>query len=205
MNVDENESDFNISSWMSSRNEANDLAISFARSLRAPEFHWFFIQGAQAIQAGLYVSGLSCLLNGVEASIRVTMAQLEQPQWQHDKLTPYRVLSNKLIRQARDAGMPVEHLALPKEKDFDIKLVSEKPNQVDVEIVRLRNNICHGNVLEYVNRDMGEASLFFTPECLRQESAWLLAVCRCWASALGTFRENMFVSIRDQSLTESVG
>lgn len=82
-------------------------------------------------------------------------------------LSPYRVLSNKLILQAQEAGMPVGYLAFNDENDFLAHLTSEKPNKVDVGIVRLRNNICHGNVMEFVNVDLGSENSYFSPELLK--------------------------------------
>ena len=39
---------------------------------------------------------------------------------------------------AADLGMPVDTLAFPGEEDFFTKLASQKPNRVDVELVRHR-------------------------------------------------------------------
>lgn len=70
--------------------------------------------------------------------------------------------------------MPVHLLAFPDESDFSSKLLSAKPNRVDVEIVRQRNNICHGNIFEFINRDLGRPNAFFTPECLQELGEVLL-------------------------------
>ncbi|MDS0862661.1 hypothetical protein NUV25_33695 [Burkholderia pseudomultivorans] len=164
----------------------------FFESLCAAEFHWFFVQGIDAIRNEFYVPGASSLLNGIEASLRVTIAQVTgaEPGKPLEELSPYRVLSNNLIVNASDVGMPVSALAFPGESDFLQKLTTSKPNRVDVEIVRQRNNICHGNIFEFINRDLGPENSFFTPECLRSLAYTLLEVSRVWAGELGKFRRS---------------
>ena len=159
----------------------------FFERLCAAEFHWFFAQGVDAIMSEFYVPGVSSLLNGIEASIRITIAQVTS-QADIADLSPYRVLSNNLIVNGRDIGMAVSELAFPNETDFDAKLASQKPNRIDVEVVRHRNNICHGNVLEFVNRDLGRENSFFTPVSFRPLAFTLLDVSTRWATALGAYR-----------------
>lgn len=164
----------------------------FFETLCAAEFHWFFVQGVDAIRNEYYVPGVSSLLNGVEASLRVTIAQVLGAQNGEplDELSPYRVLSNNLILNAQDIGMPVEALAFPGEADFLEKLKTTKPNRVDVEVVRQRNNICHGDIFEFINRDLGPENSFFTPECVRPLAFSLLEVSHVWAEELGKFRRS---------------
>jgi len=52
----------------------------------------------------------------------------------------------------------------------------------------LRNNICHGNIYEFINRELGPENSFFTPECLRELSETLLKISYHWAEELGKFR-----------------
>jgi hypothetical protein len=162
----------------------------FFERLCAAEFHWFFIQGIDAIMNGLYIPGVSSILNGIEASLRMTLAQVTAGEKPVIELSPYRVLSNNLIFNARDMGMPIAVLAFPNEADFDRKLESQKPNRVDVEIVRYRNNICHGNILEFVNRDLGKENSFFTPISLRSLAFILIDISGAWAEQLGQFRRS---------------
>jgi len=171
--------------WAEERNH-------FFESLCAAEFHWFFVQGVDAIRNEYYVPGASSLLNGIEASLRVTIAQVSgvEPGKPLDELSPYRVLSNNLIVNASDVGMPVSALAFPGESDFLRKLTTSKPDRVDVEVVRQRNNICHGNIFEFINRDLGPENSFFTPESLRPLAFTLLEVSRVWAGELGKFRRS---------------
>jgi hypothetical protein len=163
--------------------------LRFAERLHAAEFHWFFVQGLQAIRNDLYVPGASSLMNGIEASLRVTIAQLTTTI-RVVELSPYRVLSNNLITNGQNLGIPVEALAFPGETDFLAKLASQKPNRIDVEVVRQRNNICHGDVFEYINRELGVENAFFTPECLRDLAKALVEVSNKWAEELGKFRKS---------------
>src|SRR5688572_26454184 len=97
--------------WAEERNH-------FFEKLCAAEFHWFFVQGVDAMASGYFVPGVSSMLNGFEASLRVTIAQVTSGAAAIDELSPYRVLSNNLIQNAADLGMPVEMLAFPGEDDF---------------------------------------------------------------------------------------
>src|ERR1700730_7288933 len=110
-------------------------------SLCAPEQHWFFSQGHDAYVHELYLPALSSLLNGIEASLRVTLHLLNKDIKQLDirDLPRYPVLSNELILKAQEAGMPVQYLAFSEEKDFLENLKSKK----HVRIVGLRHDICH--------------------------------------------------------------
>src|SRR5437588_12169196 len=117
----------------------------FFEALSAAEFHWFFGQGLAAIRTDLYVPGVSALLNGVEASVRHTLHQIAAERPIEPELSRYRVLSNTLLRAAGEADIPVEGLAFPGETDFMEKLSSRKGTRIDVEIVHLRNNVCHCN------------------------------------------------------------
>ncbi len=171
--------------WAEERNH-------FLEMLCAAEFHWFFVQGLDAIRNEYYIPGVSSLLNGIEATLRVTIAQVSAASGVKsiEELSPYRVLSNNLILNAKDIGMPVQALAFPSEADFMAKLNTVKPNVVYVEVVRHRNNTCHGDIFEFINRDLGPENSFFTPESIRPLAFILIDVCRNWAEELGKFRRS---------------
>ena len=152
--------------------------------LGAAEFHWHFVQGLQVLEKEFYIPGITCLLAGIEASIRVTMHQLQDIQLpEADELGA--TLSNKLLRSANDVGLPIDNLAFPDEADFNDKL---NTNRNHVAIVRTRHDLAHGNVLSYLNRDLGEDNVFFTPECLRDLSEILVPITLAWIDALADFR-----------------
>ena len=176
----------------------------FFESLCAAEQHWFFIQGHDAYVNRLYVPALSSLLNGIEATLRVTLHLLSmEPGEDIRDISPYRVLSNALIENAQEAGMPVQYLAFNDEDDYFDKLSSKKPDKIDVRIVRLRNNICHGNVMDFINTDLGPGNSFFTPECLKTVTEQVLAISADWCEALGQFRRQNGFNHYDRSSTES--
>lgn len=160
----------------------------FLKHSLGAEVHWFFSQGSEALKQGLILPACSSFIIGIESSLRVTMAQIDKPA-PVEELDPTRILSNKLLIAARAAGLPVEKLAFPEELDFIEKLESLKPNQRNVEIVRVRHNLCHGNILEYINKDLGEDNYFFTPECCLKLAMQLLLVSKAWVEELGKFRK----------------
>jgi hypothetical protein len=153
------------------------------------EIHWLFTQAAQALKHKLYLPACTSFLNGIEASLRVTLAQIEEPS-RVKELPPEKTLSNRLLKSAVDVGLPVTALAFPGEGDFLEKLESQTPERINVEVVRIRHNLCHGNILEYVNTELGEDSAFFTPECCRELAHILHNISKEWAVALGAFRRD---------------
>jgi hypothetical protein len=173
-----------------SRKEYAEKVFFIEQGLGA-EVHWFFTQAVQALRNELYLPACTSFLNGVEASIRVTMLQIEKPDGVVE-LDPIKTLSNRLLQSARDSGLPVEALAFPAENNFLVKLASKKPNLVNVEIVRIRHNLCHGNILEYVNTELGVNYAFFTPECCRELAHLLHSISKEWASQLKAFRKMIF-------------
>ena len=159
----------------------------FSTYLGDPSIHWFFIQAIKALEHDLYIPACSAILNGVEASLRRTVHQMEKDE-DEMVLSPYQVLSNSLVSKAREFGLPTEALAFPNETNFEFKLLSRKSDRIDIEIVRVRNNICHGNILEYISEVPNGGHSFLTPECLR-DLAWnLVDVSRTWVYELGLFR-----------------
>ena len=131
------------------------------------------------MERDLYLPGTVTLINGIEASIRFTLHKLDGKTLDDDLGA---TLSNPLIRRARDRGLPVYVLAFPGERDFDAKLAAREPY---VEVVRVRHNLAHGNIVEYLDRE----NEMFTPECLREISSILLNLSREWAKQLGEFRK----------------
>ena len=114
------------------------------------------------------------------------MHQLEKSN-DIDELSPYQVLSNTLISKATDLGIPTQALAFPSEVDFSQRLISKKPNRIDVEVVRVRNNICHGNLAEYVDR-YPDGFGILSPKSLKDLALSLVDVSRKWSLSLGLFR-----------------
>lgn len=155
------------------------------------DIHWFFSQALEALKSGLYLPACTSFIIGIEASLRVTLAQIDKPA-RVKELDPVKLLSNRLLLNAQQKGLPVQLLSFPNENDFIEKLNSNKPNLKNVELVRVRHNLCHGNILEYVNTELGEDNAFFTPECCRELATTLHEISKAWAEGLGNTRSEMF-------------
>ena len=156
------------------------------QTLRAAEFHWHFAQGLRALESGLYLPGVLALVTGVEASIRFTLYKLKSSKFPFEgDLGP--VLSNSLLRHARDQGLPVDLLAFAEDVNFLAALNTKKP---EVRIVRVRNDLAHGNVQTFINQEFGDTDAFFTPECLRLLSNELEAVVLHWIEGLAVFMKS---------------
>ncbi len=162
----------------------------FVTRLQAAEQHWFFVQAMQCMDQQLYVPAASSLLNGIEATLRIYVHRYSgsNADWTTEP-SAYRVLSNTLICQAKAIGIAVDRLAFPDESDFDEKLRSVKPNRIDVRLVFLRNNICHGNLWPFFEDTTGEGDIIFVPELLKSTTEQLLDVSEAWAAELDRFRE----------------
>ncbi len=80
--------------------------------------------------------------------------------------------------------MPVDALAWPGEAAFQAK-VDTKDNVV---LVQLRHDVCHGNLLRFIQVMEYEQLEILTPECLRSTAAELLAISFVWAGRLAVFR-----------------
>ena len=161
----------------------------FFERLRGAEFHWFFVQSFDALLNNLYLPAVLSFLNGIEASLRITIAQINEKESGSFCLNPNIVLSNRLIFTAQQKGLPIIYLAFPNENNFEVKPNSTNPNKINVEIVRLRNNICHGNILEFINSDLGSDNMLFTPDLLRNLAFDILNISGVWAEHLGEYRK----------------
>lgn len=150
----------------------------FASACAPSPFHWHFQQAYEALIAALYLPGVSGLLNGIEGSLRTTVAALEGRSMDGDLGA---VMHNSLLRSAEQHGMNINLLAFPAESDFRDKL----PTRNGVKLVQLRNDICHGNFQRFV-RDVDGVEVF-TPECLGEVSAQLLQMSFDWTRSLCDF------------------
>jgi len=153
-----------------------------------PVIDWFFKQATEAVHHELWIPACTSFLNGIETSLMVTLKSLmliQQPGPELVDLEGVPVMSNALLRKAKQEGMPVELLSFPAEKDMLTKIAAGRKPEAD--IVRLRNNLCHGNILEFVmSVDIAESGpiRFFTPECCRDLAHELSSISRNWAVGL---------------------
>lgn len=153
--------------------------MDYVKELQAAELHWHFHQASAALASNLYMPGVITFLAAIENSIRSTLYQLKNAGYPVEGELGI-TLSNRLLRDAHEIEMPIETLALGGE---DI-LMGIKRNHPHVGIVSVRHDLCHGNVQNYINRELG----FFTPECLREVSIEIEQIAQRWASGLGSFR-----------------
>ncbi|WP_236176267.1 hypothetical protein [Pseudomonas qingdaonensis] len=158
----------------------NEHSYWLQHSLGA-ETHWLFIQAYDALKHELYLPACTGFLTGIEGSLRNTMAQVKIPA-PIDNVDDISLLSNSLLRQARANGMSIDALAFPGEQDFETNL----PTRQNVELVRVRHTLCHGNILEYVSAQEDLPALF-TPECCRDLANKLHVISRNWVANLGAF------------------
>lgn len=158
---------------------------NFIGPIQGAEIHWYFIEGAEAFHQGLYLASLLSLVNGIESSLRALLMYNSTGMDQDDLLG--KILSNGLILDAKLAGMNVEILALSSEKNFPEKLRNKK---TPVEIVRLRNNLCHGNVFEFFKSPQDVPYKTFTPESIKPLSEEVLKISASWAKEVGRFKEH---------------
>ena len=155
----------------------------FLENLQASKFQWFFVEGLIALEEELHLPGLLSLINGIEASLRWTHKQIIRDENQGYEPEKRSLLNNRLLRDCHDLGMPVERLSFNGEVDFLDKI---KSNDRPAEIVRTRNNICHGNVFEYIREIDGDA--FFVPGNLTPVSEQVLWISFHWVEGLGEYR-----------------
>jgi hypothetical protein len=182
--------DEELESFLAASRAEHAEKVFFMEQNLGAEVHWFFTQAFEALKAELYLPACTSFINGIEASLRVTLAQVER-SGRVTELDPVKTLSNRLLLAAKKAELPVVLLSFPNEDDFLEKMETKRPNLVNVEIVRVRHNLCHGNILDYVNTELGEHNAFFTPECCRSLATILYTVSKKWAKGLGEFRARL--------------
>ncbi|NYS61639.1 hypothetical protein [Vreelandella salicampi] len=162
---------------------------NYQRRIGGAEMHYFFVEGKEAYRHGLYIASATCLLIGIEASVRALHAY--HFRGINDlNLNPGQTLSNPLLHKARCVGLKIEILAMEGEEEFERKMALGQKRREHVEIVRLRNNLCHGNVKEFFTHIEGQGT-FFTPEALKKACEQLLNVSKPWAEEIGRFNDEV--------------
>ncbi|KAB8042539.1 hypothetical protein [Janthinobacterium aquaticum] len=158
---------------------------NYYRRLRGAETHWFFVEAEKALRHGLYIAAVLSFINGIEASIR-TNVLYHQGKFDEESMSKVNIMKNRLLHEARAIGLKVEMLAFPGELDFEEKL----KDNVTVELVRVRNNLCHGNVFEYFQKVTGTSETIFTSECLQNLALTLKDVSEKWTKEIERFKES---------------
>lgn len=92
------------------------------------------------------------------------------------------------MRVAKAKGLPVELLRFSDEEDFLEKLNSvTKPNR-NVEIVRLRHNLAHGNIFDYIERPQELDEQLFVPDLLENVTIEVSRISHSWLAGVCEFR-----------------
>lgn len=181
----QHEPDFDdLSEFLRQHREAFEERNYWLQHGLGAENHWLFIQAYDAWKLGLYLPACTGFLTGIEASLRNTMAQVNNLA-PVDNIDDISTLSNSLLRQARAVGIIIDDLAFPGEQNFEVNLLTRSNH---VELVKVRHTLCHGNILQYV-RTEGDLGSFFTPECCLCLANNLHMVSRNWVASLGAFRK----------------
>jgi hypothetical protein len=156
--------------------------------LKAAEFHWFFVEADKALEQGVYLPAICSFLIGIEASLRLTMHQhSNNNDIKFEKLSNREILSNKLLFKASILEIPVGSLAFPEESDFLEKLKESKKEKENVDIVKLRHDLCHGNITNYIRHDPTVGS-FFVPDLLREIAGMVRIISLEWCRQLKIYR-----------------
>ena len=158
---------------------------NYYRRLRGAETHWFFVEAEKALRLGLHIAAVLSFINGIEASIR-TNVLFKQGKFDEKSMSKVDIMKNALLREARAIGLRVEILAFPDEVDFEEKLNSKDKR---VELVRVRNNLCHGNVFEYFQKVPDTGETIFTSECLQGLALILKDISENWSKEIERFKE----------------
>ncbi|MDY7539598.1 hypothetical protein RGU72_15200 [Undibacterium sp. 5I1] len=158
---------------------------NYYQRLRGAETHWFFVEAEKALRHGLHIAAVLSFINGIEASIRTNILY-QQGKFDEESMSTVDIMKNALLRDAQLIGLRVEILAFPGEVDFEEKLKSKKK---PVELVRVRNNLCHGNVFEYFKKVPDTGETIFTSECLQDLALILKDISEKWSKEIERFKE----------------
>jgi hypothetical protein len=147
-----------------------------------------FLDGIEAGFNKLYLAGSITLCSAIEASLRFRLLSTERykdgVQNNIERLARFPNSFTKIIKIAKECGIPIDTLAFPGE-DFS-KSISPQS-----EIEMIRNAICHGNFSRFsvkINETDDEPSLF-TKDCVFETYQDLLHISFAWLEKLHLERE----------------
>jgi hypothetical protein len=101
------------------------------------------------------------------------------------------LLSNKLLRKAKAIDLPVELLRFhrdPEDSEFLLNLQSDDRFQ-QAHIVRLRNNICHGNLHIFTKEEDGEGKIYRSD--IEKEARELEEIGITWSRDYGKWHSGL--------------
>ncbi|MDB5937399.1 MAG: hypothetical protein JWQ01_4743 [Massilia sp.] len=154
----------------------------------------FFDNGYACVAHKQYLAACLCFVTGIEMSLRLPLL-LEKGKDLRDAWNPkgsaVPLLENSLLLLAKDLGLPVEILRYSSEKDevaFMGKLHGSD-HASRARIVRLRNNICHGNLNIFVTEH--EEGARIPTSDIEDEARELERIALAWAVAYGRWRDSV--------------
>jgi hypothetical protein len=150
----------------------------------AAQTHWYFAEAKGSLRDGRFLASVLCVFNGIEASVRWLHAAHFPKNEAYLEGVP--IFGHGLLRDLESLGYKVEVLAFPGETDFLSKIKSKKPQ---VELLRHRNNLAHGNVTEFFQSSPESDERIFSPECLRDLANTLEEVSNAWLREVERYRE----------------
>ena len=157
-------------------------------NIRYGEVAPFFTDGYACVANGQNLAACLSFIAGIEMSLRLPLLHAKgfdiRKAWDPDA-TGVPLLSNDLLIKASDIGLPIKFLRYgrdPEESIFFNNLHSKQLGK-RANIVRLRNNICHGNLNIFVEEKDGIA-LVHNSE-IEKEAKELEAVVTGWSKGFG--------------------
>lgn len=156
--------------------------------IRYGEVNPFFTDGYACVAHGQHLAACLSFITGIEMSLRLPLLHSKGFDIRHawDKTrTGVPLLSNELLVKASDIGLPIKLLRYgrdPEESIFLKNLLSEA-HEKRANIVRLRNNVCHGNLNPFVEETDGVPMVHNST--IEKEAKELEEVVTAWSKGLG--------------------
>ena len=157
--------------------------------IRYGEVGPFFTDGYACVAHGQYLAACLSFITGIEMSLRLPLLHQNgfdlRQAWKRKQDTGVPLLSNELLLKASAIGLPVKLLRYgrdPEESIFVQNLLSNDPEK-QANIVRLRNNICHGNLNLFVEEKDGVPMVHNST--IEKEAKELEAVVTAWSYGFG--------------------
>jgi len=180
-----------------------DIAEKFRLFPKQHNSHWnirygeiepFFRDGYACVAHGQYLAACLCFITGIEMSLRLALLhklKLDIRDAWKSKEIGVPLLSNKLLREAKAISLPVEILRFhrdPEDSDFLLNLQSDDRFK-QAHIVRLRNNICHGNLNIFTKEEDGEGKIYRSD--IEKEARELEEIVIAWGQGYGKWHSDL--------------
>lgn len=155
--------------------------------LRYGEVGPFFADGYACVAHGQYLAACLSFITGIEMSLRLPLLHARgfdiRRAW--DQKTGVPLLSNELLVRASEIDLPIKLLRYGRDPEESIFLqnLSCRTHAKQANIVRLRNNICHGNLSIFVEETDGGPMVHNST--IENEAKELEMVAIAWGKGFG--------------------